>query len=412
MAINKNFVVKNGLEVSNNLIFADAVSIKVGIGTTVMDRTLSVIGDIGGTDLYLTGFTTCTNLNVSGVGTFGSILSSAHAVQSSSNTVSGYKLDPGTDTAEISIQGKSAGSSSDPMFRCFYGTNNTFRIDCDGDTTTSGTLTAASLSATTSTISGSSVFNGNIDANANLDVDGTTEVDELIATGISTFSNNIKLGTSNTHLISLDGRVNTNIVPSANESFTLGINGFTWSNIHTKNILVGALGVGIITAPNVSVGNSVTAVNFYGDGSNLTGISTSGGSGSISGINTTGISHFNNINAVGIITANNINAVGIITAQDFNSLSDINYKVNIKTVDHALDKVVQLRGVSFSWKETQTPSYGLIAQELEEVIPELVKGEDPKVVNYNGIIGVLIESIKELKEELNEMRNIISELKK
>jgi hypothetical protein len=47
----------------------------------------------------------------------------------------------------------------------------------------------------------------------------------------------------------------------------------------------------------------------------------------------------------------------------------------------------------------------VIAQELEEVLPELVKNGDVKSVNYNGIIGVLIEAIKELKTEVEELKS-------
>jgi hypothetical protein len=64
-----------------------------------------------------------------------------------------------------------------------------------------------------------------------------------------------------------------------------------------------------------------------------------------------------------------------------------------------------MRGVKFNWKESGSPSYGVIAQELLEVLPELVHGENPKTVNYNGIIGVLIEAIKELKAEIEELKN-------
>jgi hypothetical protein len=85
------------------------------------------------------------------------------------------------------------------------------------------------------------------------------------------------------------------------------------------------------------------------------------------------------------------------TAVDFNSTSDINLKENIQTVGNALEITEQLRGVSFDWKETGRSSYGVIAQELEEVLPELVKNGEVKSVNYNGIIGVLIEAMKELE---------------
>ena len=65
----------------------------------------------------------------------------------------------------------------------------------------------------------------------------------------------------------------------------------------------------------------------------------------------------------------------------------------------------ELRGVSFDWKKSGFSSYGVIAQELEDVLPELVHGEEPKTVNYNGIIGVLIEAVKELKKEIVELKS-------
>ena len=51
-----------------------------------------------------------------------------------------------------------------------------------------------------------------------------------------------------------------------------------------------------------------------------------------------------------------------------------------------------------------TPSLGVIAQEVESVIPELVTDGDPKQVNYNGLIGVLVESVKELNTQVNDLK--------
>ena len=95
---------------------------------------------------------------------------------------------------------------------------------------------------------------------------------------------------------------------------------------------------------------------------------------------------------------------GVITCTDINSLSDLNLKENITTVDNALNIVNDLRGVRFEWKEDHRPSYGVIAQELEQILPELVTDTDPKTVNYNGIIGVLIEAVKELSIELEDLK--------
>jgi len=100
-----------------------------------------------------------------------------------------------------------------------------------------------------------------------------------------------------------------------------------------------------------------------------------------------------------------VKITGVCTATDFDSTSDARLKTNVQVVDGALSKVNELRGVSFNWIETGQPSYGVIAQELETVLPELVHGGDPKKVNYNGIIGVLIESIKELSARVDELEN-------
>jgi hypothetical protein len=105
------------------------------------------------------------------------------------------------------------------------------------------------------------------------------------------------------------------------------------------------------------------------------------------------------------ITVTGVNASGVITATDFNATSDISLKKNIQFIDDPLGKVMQLNGVSFDWKETNKPSIGVIAQELEKVLPELVSQGDIKSINYNGIIGVLIEAIKELKAEVEELKN-------
>lgn len=95
---------------------------------------------------------------------------------------------------------------------------------------------------------------------------------------------------------------------------------------------------------------------------------------------------------------------GVTTATDFNSTSDEKLKTNIQPISTPLDKITQLNGVEFTWKETNKPSIGVIAQEVEKILPQLVSQGETKTVNYNGIIGVLIEAIKELKEEIEELK--------
>ncbi len=101
-------------------------------------------------------------------------------------------------------------------------------------------------------------------------------------------------------------------------------------------------------------------------------------------------------------------STGTLSSTNFNSLSDESLKENIKPINNSIDIVNQIDGVEFTWKDTGIKSYGVIAQEIEKIIPELVDGEDQKTVNYSGIIAFLINSIKELDARVKELENNIN----
>jgi len=104
---------------------------------------------------------------------------------------------------------------------------------------------------------------------------------------------------------------------------------------------------------------------------------------------------------------------GDLTASGFvDSSSDIKLKTNIKTIDNALDKVLQLRGAEYDRIDRDNQhEIGVIAQEVEEVIPELVHGDETKTVSYGNMVAVLIEAIKEQNEVINKMKKEIEDLK-
>jgi hypothetical protein len=101
-------------------------------------------------------------------------------------------------------------------------------------------------------------------------------------------------------------------------------------------------------------------------------------------------------------------STGTLNAVDFNSFSDIRKKKDIVKVENPLDIISKLNGVKFNWVESNKPSLGLIAQEVERVLPQLVNdSEGVKTLNYNGIIAVLVESVKEQQNEINRLKQII-----
>ena len=99
-------------------------------------------------------------------------------------------------------------------------------------------------------------------------------------------------------------------------------------------------------------------------------------------------------------------SAGITVTGDVNSTSDIDLKKDIEVVTSATEMLNQLRGVKFTWKKNDEKSVGVIAQEVETILPELVKGEEgDKSVNYSGLVGVLIEAVKELSARVEELEN-------
>jgi hypothetical protein len=94
-------------------------------------------------------------------------------------------------------------------------------------------------------------------------------------------------------------------------------------------------------------------------------------------------------------------STGQLTATDLNSSSDARLKKDVATVTSALDKVDALRGVTFTWKDSNVKSIGLIAQEVKEVLPEIISTDDDGFmgIRYTNVIGVLVEAIKELKAD-------------
>lgn len=91
-------------------------------------------------------------------------------------------------------------------------------------------------------------------------------------------------------------------------------------------------------------------------------------------------------------------------------LSDARLKENVRSIEGALDKVCRMRGVTYTRRDTGDSSSGVIAQEMEEVAPELVSQvpDGTRAVAYGNTVGYLIEAIKELRAENAELRAMIT----
>lgn len=142
------------------------------------------------------------------------------------------------------------------------------------------------------------------------------------------------------------------------------------------------------------------------------------------GINTTG--GFSYIGGSGVFTAGapgtqtvRLDVNGLTRSISFAATSDKKFKTNITTLEKSLDKVMKLNGVEYNWKVAQYPNKqfdelkhsGFIAQELLEILPNaVIKDQNGDyAVDYNSIIPVLSEAIKEQQKQIEELKKLIQE---
>jgi len=259
---------------------------------------------------------------------------------------------------------------------------------------TTGNQTIGGIKTFSSTISGS------IDGNAGTVTNGVYTTGNQTIGGIKTFSSTISG--------SIDGNAGTvtNGVYTAGDQTIAGIK--TFSN----NIVTSAVSVGGFTDQD-----TVNAA-FYG------AVTQSASSyAPIIKLRSTGTS---NVTTASLGVLHNVDntqeaIIHVIQAADANNriwrftqngdfvspgsvtaYSDERLKTNVRTIDGALDKVSQMRGVYFD--KDGKASTGVIAQEVEKVIPEVVLDGEYKSVAYGNLVGVLIEAIKELRAEITQLK--------
>ena len=321
MAVNKNFVVKNGLEVNDNLIIADSTNKKVGIGSTIPDYTLEVVGGIGATDIYASGIVTATSglevgaggtvLAAKGVGLVGvGTTNPAYLldIRSGSGATTGttvlYVRGDATITGNLDVAG-------DIQYDEVTGRNlyisglstfvgmSTFKtgIYVSGVSTFSGDIDIAGAAGVTSVrwdqsqqaiefldetkatfgtnndlqISHTNSLKDQDDSEGNSVVDGWTSYIEEQGTGGLVFKSDGNSGEGAYQFFDTSWRPILRLFSGASARAVLYHAGL--DRFETTGIGITVHGsVGILT--DLSVGGMVTATTYHGDGSNLTGIAT------------------------------------------------------------------------------------------------------------------------------------------
>jgi hypothetical protein len=426
----------------------DALNARLGIGSAVPTSTLSVEGSVTASGGFVGNVDTATKLQTSRIFQItGDVVASPISFDGTGNVSLAATIQPnsvglGTDTTGDYVETIS-GTLGQITITGGTGERSTPVISISDNPSIPGNVTIAN----------DLQVNNDLNVSGNITIGGTTAIvfaqefrvaDKDIILGFSTdtFGNDISNdNTANGGGIAIASTEGTPlaclICPGINtfpgtykqilwfkEGSFAGLNTDAWLSNYAigigstqvpNNVRLAAGGVqitkdDIIQVGNINASGIVTANAYYGDGSNLVGAGST-----VFNDTTTDQEYYPLFTAItsGTISASGIStskltynpSSGEMTAVNFNSTSDENLKTNIQTVENSLNIVEKLRGVSFDWKESGKSSYGVIAQELEQVLPELVNGVDQKSVNYNGIIGVLIEAIKELREEIEELKS-------
>ena len=259
---------------------------------------------------------------------------------------------------------------------------------------------------------------------------GKNTTDTLTNKSIAAGSNTIT-GLTNTNLSGSAGISNANLANSTISGVALGLNlnaltftdyltsGGTYNgstartvsvagtSVNTGNTLVardasGDFTAGTITLSGLSLSGALVLSNTTESIDKDTGCLILGGglgvekNANIGGtLNVTGITTC----AGGLDVTGDIAASGTVTAQ-----SDEKLKENVITIENALEKVLSLRGVEYDRIDSGDHQIGVIAQEVEKVVPAVVYGDEIKSVAYGNLVGLLIEAIKEQQKEIEEMK--------
>ncbi len=111
-------------------------------------------------------------------------------------------------------------------------------------------------------------------------------------------------------------------------------------------------------------------------------------------------------------TSSGATITGTCTASVFNATSDATLKTNIAPIENPLSILKKITGVSFDWKNNEGSAEGVLAQDVEQVLPNAVNTDEEgkKSVSYNNLVGVLIEAVKGQQDQINKLKDRLNGL--
>lgn len=313
----------------------------------------------------------------------------------------------GNTGAGNSFVGANAGNSNTT------GTSNTFVGGDSGKFNTTGTNNTA-LGLGTLSATGVKNFNTAIGANA---LSFATTGSSNTAVGAATLGN-LTTGTNNT-VIGKNAGVQ---LTTGSNNIILGYNTAPSMSVGESNIILGNNAGPTTGANNIIIGNSgansLTGDNNVVIGGYVASLTSATNTIVLATAGTTALERMridlNGNMGIGTTTpaeklsvAGNITSTGVITAVTLTQTSDKRLKKNIAPIDSALEKILGLRGVEFDWIKGGAHEVGLIAQEVEAVVPDLVVTDSKgfKSVKYANVVPLLIESTRQTDAKITALED-------
>jgi hypothetical protein len=150
------------------------------------------------------------------------------------------------------------------------------------------------------------------------------------------------------------------------------------------------------TGDDIQIYHESGVNKWKNQGSTVFNMVDTGGDKQIEASNNGAVELYHNGSGKIITTSSGVTVTGSVTES-----SDIALKTDIEPINNVLDKIQQITGYTYKFKDTGHDSIGVTAQDVEKVFPELVHGEEgTKSLQYSGLIGALIESVKELSTKV------------
>jgi hypothetical protein len=236
-----------------------------------------------------------------------------------------------------------------------------------------------------------------VSSSAQVDVLSTTNIARLATTGSNTFNGNQTVTGSFTvtnNTFSIGATANTYVGPTQYGGIVFPRGQILYSNTNNQNQFYLSSNAYTNASGVYAYKNSSQPAVALGLDNGAFTLQTAGNGTADATITWT--------TAITVTNAGNTTFGGTITEN-----SSIRYKENVETINNGLDKVLQMRGVTYDKKDSGVKEIGVIAEEIYEVLPEVIlKNEEGEVdsVSYGRITAVLIEAIKDLKKEIEELK--------